>query len=128
MHGPMRSRMAAVISLVVVLPLLPPMATMGMANSARHVWPSCCSARSASATTTCGSACGTACPTTPCSTIAPMAPRAAVDLVVLVALARDQHDVPRLSCLEGRADGLAAVVDDARVARFDAINNGPGDG
>ncbi len=55
MHGPMRDRIAAVISLAVVLPLLPPTATTGTENCARHAWPSCCRARSASATTICGS-------------------------------------------------------------------------
>ncbi len=68
----MRDKMAEVISLAVVLPLLPPTATMGMVKSARQARPNCCSARRASGTTTCGSACGTA-----DSTMAPMAPRAA---------------------------------------------------
>ena len=52
----MRDRIAAVISLAVVLPLLPPTATIGIENSARHACANCCSARSASATTICGSA------------------------------------------------------------------------
>src|ERR1700723_719916 len=207
MHGPMRERIAAVISLVVVFPLLPPTATMGILNSPRHAWPSCCSARSASGTTICG----TACSTTACSTMAPMAPRSAaaatnsrpskfgprsatnsdpgarvrlsvatapygrsspanrppsavaaslnvrfirpppcscghpeitlrfapiaetaprlaVDLVILMALAPDQHDVLCASFVEGRADGRAAVVNDAHAAGLDALDDGAGDG
>ena len=57
MHGPRRDRMAAVISLAVVLPLLPATPTIGMREFARaRRAASCCSARSASATTICGRA------------------------------------------------------------------------
>ena len=42
-------------------------------------------------------------------------------------LARDQHDVLRTGFVERRADGLAAVVDDAHAARLDALDDGAGD-
>src|SRR5580700_8772460 len=70
MQRPLRDRMAAVISLAVVLPLLPATATTGRVNSARHAFASSCSARSVSGTTTCGRSQDTA-----RSTRAPMAPR-----------------------------------------------------
>ncbi len=35
---------------------------------------------------------------------------------------------PRPGCLECRADGLAAIVNDACIARFDAADDGPRDG
>ena len=68
----MRDRIAAVISLAVVLPLLPATATTGKVKSARQRLASSCSARSVSGTTTCGNGAGVA-----RSTSAPMAPCAA---------------------------------------------------
>src|ERR1035438_4502058 len=60
--------------------------------------------------------------------VAEAAPRRAVDLVILVTLAGDQHDVACAGLLEGRADGFAAVMDDARGMHPDAAADGAGDG
>ncbi len=72
MHGPMRDKIAAVISFAVVLPLLPATPTMGSVNWPRQVSASRCNAAKASGTTTCGRESVTA-----RSTTAPIAPRAA---------------------------------------------------
>ncbi len=53
-HGPRRARIAAVISLAVVLPLLPATPTIGIAKAARHAAASRCSATCGSGTTICG--------------------------------------------------------------------------
>ena len=56
--------------------------------------------------------------------VAEAAALAAVDLVVLVALARDQHDVGRLRIGERIADGARAIELDAkRLARGNAAGD-----
>ncbi len=69
-HGPSSARIAPVISLTVVLPLLPVMPTTTPANERRQAFANAARPASVSATTTCGSA-----QSTGRLTIAPAAPR-----------------------------------------------------
>src|SRR5258708_432968 len=55
--------------------------------------------------------------------IAEGAARFTVDLVVLMALARDQDQIDRLCFLQGGGDGFAAIVYHAHGAGFDALQN-----
>ena len=118
-QGPSSLRIAPVISLTVVLPLLPVMPTTGPRNDRRHAFAKRDSATSVSGTTTCGNAASTR-----RLTSAPAASRCADvgdEVVAVESIAHQRH--------EQRARfHRAGIARDAAEARVRPVQHAAGDG